>query len=63
MEELSYHLYVHSTQDIFSLRRQGSGRDNMLLLNSPFQRAGELRSSTKIVKARRNLLEVNAMPR
>ncbi|XP_067012482.2 exocyst complex component 4 isoform X2 [Anabrus simplex] len=59
MEELSRHIYVHSTQEVVSLRRQGSGREN--LLNSPFQRAGELRSSARgPTKARRALLDVNS---
>nr|CAD7403523.1 unnamed protein product [Timema cristinae] len=57
MQELSHHLYVQSTQEIVALRRQGSGRDNTLL-NSPFQRATELRSSARTPKARRALLDV-----
>ncbi|KAK7863550.1 hypothetical protein R5R35_011175 [Gryllus longicercus] len=58
MEELSHHIYTHSTQEVLSLCRQGSGREN--LLNSPFQRAGELRNSARNPKARRALLDVSS---
>ncbi|XP_069698515.1 exocyst complex component 4 isoform X1 [Periplaneta americana] len=59
LAELTRHLYIVSTQDVLALRRQGSGRDSNLL-NSPFQRAGELRSSSRTPRAR--LLDVNAFP-
>ncbi|XP_063222641.1 exocyst complex component 4 [Bacillus rossius redtenbacheri] len=58
MEELTCHLYVRSTQEVLALQRQGSGRDN--LLTSPFQRATELRGSSRTPKARRALLDVSS---
>ncbi|XP_049784437.1 exocyst complex component 4 isoform X1 [Schistocerca cancellata] len=48
-EELSQQLYTHrKLQENIPLRRQGSGRDNLLSGSlSPFQRGSELRASTK----------------
>ncbi|XP_021936020.1 exocyst complex component 4 isoform X2 [Zootermopsis nevadensis] len=58
LAELTRHLYIVSTQDVVALRRQGSGRDGNPL-NSPFQRAGELRGSARVSKTRLTLLDVS----